>query len=130
MALFIAPASTAQTIFAPEFSMLLHKLVGRYAFMITHFVIHILPLVLLVTCTYIPRPIYVGVTSAITIALGCIYMLTLGSYWRSNPLSNYFIPRRARTRVLFVWTACFIVATLGAELLFQSYGDERLMMQR
>jgi hypothetical protein len=112
ISVFIAPVSTCQMLLAPEFSrfiiskvrattsfpvveLLASFQVGWIALAIVHFVLHLLPTVLLVTLTSVPHPPAMAATG-LMLALLLVYACVLFAIWRIDPLENYFLMSKSQ----------------------------------
>jgi hypothetical protein len=117
LALFIAPASTLVFMLSPSVPRIFAKLIGWPIMYIVHFIIHILPLILLVTLTSVPHPKPMAATGLFA-ASGVAYLIMLYFYYQSHPLINYAVEKHQYIRTLIAWVFCWIGSVIVCELLF------------
>lgn len=118
MVIFIAPVSTAQTFIAPEFRQLISARLHWSAFVLLHFIIHLLPLILVCTLIELPHPPPLASTG-LFLGLLVVYMVILAAYWKIDPLKNYLVLRPEQRGTAIKITLSFLVSSvLLCELLF------------
>jgi hypothetical protein len=117
LAFFVFPASTMIFILSPSVPRIFAKLIGWPILLVVHFMLHILPFILILSLTSVPHPATMTSTGLFA-ASGIAYVIILWFYFGAHPLTNYGVERSSYVSTIIAWTICWCGSVITCELLF------------